>query len=1044
MTRARAQEWRILPVRHGGRLRQVFAASLALTMACSVCSIALSSPSQMSFGGRLTSASDGRPVEGPVTLRLEFFSAEFGGTALLSQPLDFNGVVLREGNFELTIPLDSWQGALRDSLWLQLSDVTHGITYPRQEISATAYALRIPFDEDRFAISPAGVLVLKETDPSVQSFARLPAPNCTNGEYLRGAGGEFECAPFALLEPGHHAHAGADLTSGTFAPSQIPPEISRMANEIDDVDMQGISSHCTSGDILKADGSGGFICSPDLDTDTNTVPNADNVAAAGTLMAGDFDGPGGFLRRSSSGFTLDTTTYLESESDPHAQGFAKSDLPTCAAGELLHGNGSALGCGVPPIDGNAGLLTLGTLPDSVLSLNVTRLGASISESEFQGISASCAAGKTLAADGAGGFVCQDDANTLPAESNLATAGAVVHSDFSGGSGLLRKDGIGTFSLSSQGFLHEEDDPSAAPFAKTSAPACAAGEFVSSTGSALVCESPAKTTDAGTFTTGTLPVARLPEDVSLLGPAIGDSEFHGTGAGCSAGQVLKADGSGGFSCQADEDTLPTSANVQAGGAIMDSDFPAGTGFLSVLGAGSYGLDTTSFLASESDPTAEAWAKTSLPACLPGGFLLSNGLMLSCGDPRAFTRANLFSAGTLPDARLSSNVTRLGSTISDVEFEGVGSPCSSSQVLKSDGSGGFACSADLDTPPTSASVEATGAIMDSDFSSEAGLLRKTGEGSYAVETSVYLTEEADPQARAFAKSALPGCGPGEGLVANGTGLSCVTIGIPIGSIFPFPAALTPPGYLPCDGSAVSRTTFAGLFAVIGTTFGAGNGTTTFNLPNLAGRVPLGAGTSPVSGLTRTVVGAAEGEETHVLSTGELPEHAHTATSGNAGGHGHTGTIATDGSHAHSASTNATDAHAHTATVDATPDHTHTGWTDTLGNHQHSVPREQTAQDGTGRAHALWGGTAGAALTDWGGNHAHNIATSTDGAHGHTFTSNTTVDHSHGMTVNADAGHAHTLTVNAAAAHSHTVTVNANGGDQAHTELQPFMVMGFFIKY
>lgn len=60
---------------------------------------------------------------------------------------------------------------------------------------------------------------------------------------------------------------------------------------------------------------------------------------------------------------------------------------------------------------------------------------------------------------------------------------------------------------------------------------------------------------------------------------------------------------------------------------------------------------------------------------------------------------------------------------------------------------------------------------------------------------------------------------------------------GIIAAFAGTTPPTGWLKCDGSAVSRTTYAALFAVIGTTYGAGNSSTTFNLPNLIGRVPFG---------------------------------------------------------------------------------------------------------------------------------------------------------------------------------------------------------------
>lgn len=68
-----------------------------------------------------------------------------------------------------------------------------------------------------------------------------------------------------------------------------------------------------------------------------------------------------------------------------------------------------------------------------------------------------------------------------------------------------------------------------------------------------------------------------------------------------------------------------------------------------------------------------------------------------------------------------------------------------------------------------------------------------------------------------------------------------GVPTGTVHAFAGSSAPSGYLFCDGSAVSRTTYANLFAVIGTTYGAGNGTTTFNLPNLIDRFVQGSVTS-----------------------------------------------------------------------------------------------------------------------------------------------------------------------------------------------------------
>lgn len=82
-------------------------------------------------------------------------------------------------------------------------------------------------------------------------------------------------------------------------------------------------------------------------------------------------------------------------------------------------------------------------------------------------------------------------------------------------------------------------------------------------------------------------------------------------------------------------------------------------------------------------------------------------------------------------------------------------------------------------------------------------------------------------------------------------------------------TPPlGWLLCDGSEVSRTTYAVLFSYIGESFGVGDGSTTFNLPDFRGRSPLGAGQGV--GLSNRDVGDSGGEEEHQLNINEMPSH------------------------------------------------------------------------------------------------------------------------------------------------------------------------------
>lgn len=161
---------------------------------------------------------------------------------------------------------------------------------------------------------------------------------------------------------------------------------------------------------------------------------------------------------------------------------------------------------------------------------------------------------------------------------------------------------------------------------------------------------------------------------------------------------------------------------------------------------------------------------------------------------------------------------------------------------------------------------------------------------------------------------------------------------GAVMPFPRSTAPTGWLKCNGQAVSRTTYAALFAVIGTTFGAGNGTTTFNLPDMRGE---------------TVRGWDDGRG---VDTGRAMGSAQ-AAQGLA--HTHTGTTSSD-SH----------------------NHTFSGTTSTNGNHTHST----SGAPGSGAANyfAYQDGGAYTRSTDPAGNHNHTFSgTTSSDAHTHTFT-------------------------------------------------------------
>lgn len=110
------------------------------------------------------------------------------------------------------------------------------------------------------------------------------------------------------------------------------------------------------------------------------------------------------------------------------------------------------------------------------------------------------------------------------------------------------------------------------------------------------------------------------------------------------------------------------------------------------------------------------------------------------------------------------------------------------------------------------------------------------------------------------------------------------VPTGTVNPYAGTSEPTGWLFCYGQAVSRTTYAALFAILGTTYGSGDGSTTFNLPDLRGRVIAGqddmGGTSAnrltnqTGGLDGDTLGATGGSETHTLTIAQMPLHGHPA--------------------------------------------------------------------------------------------------------------------------------------------------------------------------
>jgi microcystin-dependent protein len=228
-----------------------------------------------------------------------------------------------------------------------------------------------------------------------------------------------------------------------------------------------------------------------------------------------------------------------------------------------------------------------------------------------------------------------------------------------------------------------------------------------------------------------------------------------------------------------------------------------------------------------------------------------------------------------------------------------------------------------------------------------------------------------------------------------------------VISFAGASVPEGWLDCDATAVSRTTYGNLFAAVGTAYGGGDGGTTFNLPDFRGRSILGEGTG--SGLTARARGDKAGVQSVSISANNLPQHTH------AGG----GNVGAESSHAHGAGTYAISTNSNA--------HTHSGSTD-WQSHDH-----------THYYYNQWSGS-GASGNSWGGSYIGQTNT----------TSGVTSNHYHPFTTgnnSSGANHDHTLSGSTAAGSSHAHSDPTTGNNTTTASnvdtISPFGVAKYIIK-
>jgi prepilin-type N-terminal cleavage/methylation domain-containing protein len=155
-------------------------------------------------------------------------------------------------------------------------------------------------------------------------------------------------------------------------------------------------------------------------------------------------------------------------------------------------------------------------------------------------------------------------------------------------------------------------------------------------------------------------------------------------------------------------------------------------------------------------------------------------------------------------------------------------------------------------------------------------------YALKTDagkIYVTTDLTADTADVARALLPlAGGVGHNVQTQITPPGSALDDPPTGSVMAWTTTQMPDGWLVCDGSTVSRVTYSELFELIGTTFGAGDGSTTFHLPDLRGRAIVGAdnmggsAANVISDSMAGVMGGVFGEEKHRLTAAEMPAHTH----------------------------------------------------------------------------------------------------------------------------------------------------------------------------
>ena len=291
-------------------------------------SVAQSSGFNLPYSGRFVE-DDGRPVEGPVDLVIRFYPSE-SATAHSAGPYAYSGIQLIDGVFQVNINLDAGQfnevfPSVDSEIWIEITDASNGVTYGKQQLASTPFALKVPVDNKSIGWNDLGQLQVKDSNQvDGQSFDLSDAKE---GQVIRwDAGKKMWRAQDAISgsqittgDLGEAAVTAAKVQDGAIIGTKIAPG---------SVGFSHLDQPCSSGEVQVVNGDAdGFVCA-------TIASGGGDILSAGNTVSG----PLAIGTNNEHSFQLKSNNKVGIAIDPKGQvGIGDVSLPKAA----LHIGGKA-------------------------------------------------------------------------------------------------------------------------------------------------------------------------------------------------------------------------------------------------------------------------------------------------------------------------------------------------------------------------------------------------------------------------------------------------------------------------------------------------------------------------------------------------------------------------------------------------------------------------------------------------------------------------------------------------------------------------------